>query len=235
MVFDGGTCGPHYRGFKPSREFREDGIMYRFLLFSISCALIYAPAAFGASGSYTGPGFSAKLAIQDPHLGDGRYFGTYYFDRGGYRIEINGRARYNKYIFNSFHEYSITVGSNGRMQIDVDKHGALSLQFGDAPCAGFKRAVNIGPDNRGGREIQVWRCASPKQELLDAGFSRDYKSTVWYDLGLKHFVRKESNNGVSITLTKIVPGRQSPILFDNPEQTGPAKASSRIADVETVE
>lgn len=209
--------------------------MRKFFLYSVSFAVIFASAAFGAAGSYTGPGFSAKLAIQDPHLGEGRFFGTYYFDRGGYRIEIEGHARYNKFIFNSFHGYSVAVGSSGRMKIEEDKHGALSLQFDDAPCAGFTSAVNVGSDNRSGREIQVWRCAAPRQALLDAGFSHDYKSTVWYDVGLKHFVRKEANNGVSINLTKIIPGRQSPILFDNPAETGPAKASSRIADVETVE
>lgn len=209
--------------------------MYKFIGFSIFSAVMCATVALGAAGKYTGPGLSADLVIKDPHLGNGRFSGTYYFDRGGYRIEIDGHARYKKFIFNSFHEYSITVGSNGKMDIDEDKHGALALQFGDAPCAGFARAVNIGSDNKAGRELQVWRCASPRQELLDAGFSRDYKSTVWYDSELKHFVRKESNDGVSIALKKIVPGRQSPILFDNPAQTGPVKATSRVADVETLE
>jgi hypothetical protein len=214
---------------------REDGKMNKFIGFSILAIIIAVLAPLASAGKYTGPGLSADIVIRDPRLGSGRYTGRYHFDRGGYRIEIDGRARINLLIFNSFREYFISIGSNKRMEIDGDKHGVLALRFGDAPCAGFKNALSVGTDSSAGREIQVWRCDRPKQALLDSGFRRDYKVTVWYDDALKHFVRKEANNGVKIELKKIVPGRQSPALFDIPTESAAVTSTTRIADVETVE
>lgn len=201
-------------------------------ILAVVIAVLTSPAS---AGKYTGPGLSADVVIRDPRLGSGRYTGRYYFDRGGYRIEINGRARIKSFVFNSFHEYFISVGSNKRMEIDEDKHGALALQFGDAPCAGFNNALNVGTDNSAGRELAVWRCDRPKQALLDAGYRQNYKVTVWYDDALKHFIRKEANNGVKIELKKIVPGRQSPVLFDIPTESSAAATTTRVADVEAME
>ncbi len=201
-------------------------------VFAVMLAILAPPAA---AGKYTGPGLSADIVIRDPRLGSGRYTGRYHFDRGGYRIEIDGRARVKSLVFNSYREYFISIGSNNRMEIEEDKHGALSLQFGDSPCAGFKNAFSVGTDSSSGREIHVWRCDRPKQALLDSGFRRDYKVTVWYDNALKHFVRKEANNGVKIELKKIVPGRQSPALFDIRAEHAATSSTTRIADVETVE
>jgi hypothetical protein len=203
-----------------------------FSILTVVFAVLTAPVS---AGQYTGPGLAADLVIRDPRLGSGRYTGRYIFDRGGYRIDINGRARFKSFVFNSFHEYFISVGSNKRMNIDEDKHGSLALQFGDLPCAGFKNAFNVGTDNSGGRELQVWRCDRPKQALLDAGYRQGYKVTVWYDSTLRHFVRKEANDGVKIELNKIIPGRQSPALFDIPTEATAASSTTRVADVETVE
>ena len=209
--------------------------MKKLIGLSILAVVIAVLAPPASAGKYTGPGLSADVVIRDPRLGSGRYTGRYYFDRGGYRIEINGRARIKSFVFNSFHEYSISVGSNKRMEIDEDKHGALTMQFGDAPCAGFDNAFNVGTDNSAGRELEVWRCDRPKQALLDAGFRQNYKVTVWYDDALKHFIRKEANNGVKIELKKIVPGRQSPALFDIPTESSAAASTTRVADVEAAE
>lgn len=209
--------------------------MKKLIGLAVLAVAICAAALPASAGKYTGPGLSAELVIRDPKLGSGRYSGRYYFDRGGYRIEIDGRARYNSFVFNSFHQYFISTRSNKRMAVDEDKHGALTLQFGDAPCAGFTNAVNVGSDGKAGRELQVWHCDRPRQALLDAGHSPEYKITVWYDDELKHFVRKEANNGVTIELRKVVPGRQSPALFDAPTESGPVSATARVADVETVE
>lgn len=207
--------------------------MNKLIGLSILAVVIAVLAPPASAGKYTGPGLSADVVIRDPRLGSGRYTGRYYFDRGGYRIEINGRARFKSFVFNSFHEYLISIGSNRRMEIDEDKHGALAMQFGDTPCAGFNNALNLGTDNSAGRELKVWRCDRPKQALLDAGFRRDYKVTIWYDDVLKHFIRKEANNGVKIELKKIAPGRQSPALFDIPTESAGAATTTRIADVET--
>ena len=201
-------------------------------IFAVVVACLAPPAA---AGKYTGPGLSADLVIRDPRLGSGRYTGRYHFDRGGYHIEIYGRSRITSFVFNSFHEYSVSVGSNRKSEIDDDKHGALAMQFGDAPCAGFSNAISVGTDNSAGRELQVWRCEHPKQALRDAGFRQGYKVTVWYDGALKHFIRKEANNGVQIELKKIVPGRQPPAMFDIPTESGAAAMTSRVADVETAE
>jgi hypothetical protein len=210
-------------------------MMYRLATLSLIAAIFCAGITPAFAGKYTGPGLSAKLVIRDPRLGSGRYGGTYYFDRGGYRIEIEGRARYKTFVFNSFYAYFITIGANRRMEVEDDKDGSLSAQFGDEPCAGFNNALNIGSDSAGGRELEVWRCDRPKQELLDSGVGRDHKTTVWYDPDLKHFIRKESNDGVKIELKDIVPGRQAPVLFDIPTQSGPVSATGRVADVETIE
>lgn len=202
---------------------------------SVLAIVAYAAAPPALAGEYTGPGFSADLTIRDHRLGSGRYHGRYYFDRGGYRMEIDGRSRVKAFIFNSFDSYFVSVGANKRVDIDEDKSGALSMLFSDTPCAGFHNAFQAGSDGRGGRELKIWRCDKPKQELLDAGYSWEHKATVWYDEGLKHFVRMESNDGVKIELSNVVPGRQAPSLFDVPTEGGPVQASTRIADVETVD
>lgn len=203
-----------------------------FSILAIVLAILAVPAS---AGKYTGPGLSADVVIRDPRLGSGRYTGRYHFDRGGYRIEINGRARVKSFVFNSFHRYFITVGANKRMDIDEDDHGSLAMLFGDAPCGGFNTSFNVGTDNSGGRELQVWRCDNPKQELIDAGYRPGFKVTIWYDDSLRHFIRKEANNGVKIELKNIIPGRQSPVLFDIPTEPTAAASTTRIADVETVE
>lgn len=209
--------------------------MHKLFGLSFLAIVVCVASPPASAGKYTGPGLFAEMTITDPKLGKGRYKGRYYFDRGGYRLEIDGRARLKSYVFNTFFEYFISTRSNGRMEIDEDQHGALAVLFGDAPCNGFRRAINVGTDSRGGRELHIWRCNQPKQPLLDAGFSRDYKITIWYDGELKHFVRKEANNGVTIELKKIVPGRQSPALFNIPAEAGVVSATDRIADVETIE
>jgi hypothetical protein len=209
--------------------------MNKFIGFSIFAVVLAVLAPPAAAGKYSGPGLSAEIVIRDPRLGSGRYTGRYHFDRGGYRIEIDGRTRIKSLVFNSFREYSISIGSNNRVEIKEDKYGAMSLQFDDAPCAGFKNAISAGKDRSFGRDIQVWRCDRPKQALLDSGFRHNYKVTVWYDTALKHFVRKEANNGVKIELKKIVPGRQSPALFDIRSEHAATSSTARIADVETVE
>ena len=209
--------------------------MNKFIGISILAVVLAALAAPASAGKYTGPGLSADIVIKDPRLGSGRYTGRYHFDRGGYRIEIDGRARFKSFVFNSFHEYFISIGANKRMEIEEDKHGALAMLFSDAPCAGFNAAFNVGPENSGGRELQVWRCDGPKQALMDYGYRLDHKVTVWYDDTLKHFVRKEANSGVKIQLKNIIAGRQSPVLFDIPTEPTAATSTTRIADVETVE
>lgn len=209
--------------------------MYKIIAISVFAVAVCVAAPPASAGKYTGTGLSAEMVIRDPRLGSGRYNGRYYFDRGGYRMEIDGRARLKSFVFNSFHRYVISVGADRRMDISEDKHGAYNMQFGDAPCAGFRRAVNVGSNRKAGRELQVWRCDHPKQALLDAGFSRDHKTTVWYDDELKHFIRKETNNGMTIELKKIAPGRQSPALFNVPSQAGSVSATARVGDVEAVE
>lgn len=209
--------------------------MYRLIGISVFAIAVCVAAPQASAGKYSGPGLSAELVIRDPKLGEGRYTGRYYFDRGGYRIEIEGKTRFKSFVFNSFHRYFISVGANRRTEISEDDHGAYEMQFGDAPCAGFSTAFKVDSNSTAGRELQIWRCDQPKQALLDAGFSRDHKATVWYDDELKHFIRMEANDGVTIELKKIVPGRQSPSLFNVPTEAGPVSATGRVADVETVE
>ncbi len=66
--------------------------MNKLIGLSIFAVVIAVLAPSASAGKYTGPGLSADLVIRDPRLGSGRYTGRYHFDRGGYRIQINGRA-----------------------------------------------------------------------------------------------------------------------------------------------
>lgn len=209
--------------------------MYRLIalpLVAMIAGLVSSPAL---SGEYSGPGFAADLVIRDSKLGSGKYHGRYYFDRGGYRMDIDGRSRVKTFVFNSFHRYSISVGANRRVDIEEDKNGTFSMLFDDSPCAGFHNALQVGSDAQSGREVQIWRCDKPKQALLDGGYGWDHRVTIWYDEELKHFVRLESNDGVRIALKNIKPGRQAPSLFNVPNESGPVKATARIAEVESVD
>ncbi len=207
--------------------------MLRFavlLPFAATVAWWSVPAA---AGSYSGPGLAADVVLTDPALGEGRFTGKFHFDRAGTRFDLNGKkARLNAIIFNSFNEYLITVSRKNTVQVSRRLGEALSAQFGDEPCGGFKSAVSLGTESLAGRTIQVWRCENPRQPLLDAGFRPEIKETIWYDIGLKHFIRKENNDGVKIELRNIIPGRQPPALFDVPSDYAQLNSSSRIADVE---
>ena len=185
------------------------------------------------AGEYSGPGLSANVVLTDPSLGKGRFTGKFYFDRAGTRFDLNGeKAKLSAIIFNSFSKYLITVSRKNSVKIDERIGEALSAQFGDEPCGGFKKSVSLGTESVSGRKIQVWRCEKPKQVLLDAGFRPGIKETVWYDVGLRHFIRKENNDGVKIELRHIIPGRQAPALFDVPADYAQLNNSSRIADVD---
>jgi len=186
-----------------------------------------------SAGSYSGPGLAANLVLTDPSLGEGRFTGKFHFDRAGTRFDLNGKkARLSAIIFNSFNEYVITVSQKNSISVSSRLGEALSAQFGDEPCGGFRNATSLGTESLSGRTIQVWRCENPRQPLLDAGFRPEIKETIWYDVGLKHFIRKENNDGVKIELRSIIQGRQPPALFDVPPDFAQLNSSSRIADVE---
>lgn len=205
-------------------------------MFRLIFALPFMALAFSwpaLAGNYSGPGLSANVVLTDPSLGKGRFTGKFYFDRAGTRFDLNGKkAKLSAIIFNSFSEYLITVSRKNSVRINERIGQALSAQFGDEPCGGFKRSVSVGNETISGRNIQVWRCEKPRQVLLDAGFRPGIKETVWYDVGLKHFIRKENNDGVRIELRHILQGRQAPALFDVPSDYAQLNSSSRIADVE---
>ena len=207
--------------------------MSRFMVLLPIAILTLSWPAPCMAGKYSGPGLSADVVITDPSLGEGRFTGKFYFDRAGTRFDLNGKkARLNAIIFNSFNQYLITVSRKNSVRVSERLGEALSAQFGDEPCGGFKSAVSLGTESLSGRTIQVWRCETPRQVLLDAGFRPGIKETIWYDLGLKHFIRKENNDGVKIELRNIVPGRQPPALFDVPSDYAQLNSLSRIADVE---
>lgn len=204
------------------------------LVFALAIVAIgFSVPAPAEAGKYTGPGLAANVVITDPSLGKGRFTGTFHFDRAGTRFDLNGKkAKLSAIIFNRFNEYLITVSRKNSVSVNARVGEALSAQFGDEPCGGFKNAVSLGTESLSGRTIQVWRCETPKQALLDAGFRPGIKETVWYDSGLKHFIRKENNDGLRIELRNIIPGRQPPMLFDVPSDYTRLNKSARIADVE---
>ena len=207
--------------------------MIRQIFLLAFIALAFSWSAPAVAGKYTGPGLAANVVLTDPSLGKGRFTGSFHFDRAGTRYDLNGRkAKLSAIIFNSFNEYLITVSRRNSVRVNERVGEALSAQFGDEPCGGFRKSVSLGTESLSGRNIQVWRCEKPKQVLLDAGFRPGIKETVWYDVGLKHFIRKENNDGVRIELRNIVPGRQSPALFDVPSDFAQLNSSARIADVE---
>ncbi|UCH73341.1 MAG: hypothetical protein JSU82_13445 [Rhodospirillales bacterium] len=204
----------------------------RTALLPLAALALSWPAPAGA-GNYSGPGLAADVVITDPALGEGRFTGKFHFDRAGTRFDLNGkRVRFSALIFNSFNEYLITVSRRNDITVSHRLGEALSAQFGDEPCGGFKDSVSLGTESLAGRTIQVWRCERPRQPLLDAGFGPEIEETIWYDIGLKHFIRKENNHGVKIELRNIIAGRQPPALFDVPSDFAQLNSSSRIADVE---
>ncbi|MDH3228411.1 MAG: hypothetical protein OEN55_01340 [Alphaproteobacteria bacterium] len=207
--------------------------MFKFVALLPFAALAFSWPAPAGAGTYSGPGLAADVVITDPSLGEGRFTGKFHFDRAGTRFDLNGKkARLSAIIFNSFNEYLITVSRKNSVRVSERVGEALSAQFGDEPCGGFKSAISLGTESLAGRTIQVWRCEHPKQILLDAGFRPEIKETIWYDIGLKHFIRKENNDGVKIELRNIIAGRQPPALFDVPSDYARLNNSSRIADVE---
>jgi len=204
----------------------------RFALLPLAALAMACPSVAWA-GSYSGPGLAAHVLLTHPSLGEGRLTGMFHFDRAGTRFDLNGkRAKLSAIIFNSYNEYVITVSRKNSITVSQRLGEALSAQFGDEPCGGFSNAVSLGSESLKGRTIQIWRCENPRQPLLDAGFRPEIKETIWYDVGLKHFIRKENNDGVRIELRNIVPGRQPPALFDAPSDFARLNNSARIADVE---
>lgn len=207
--------------------------MFRFVALLPFAILAVCWSSPVGAGSYSGPGLAADVLMTDPSLGEGRFTGKFHFDRAGTRFDLNGKkAQLRAIIFNSFNEYLITVSRKNSVRVSARIGEALSAQFGDEPCGGFKTAVSLGTESLSGRVIQVWRCEHPRQVLLDAGFRPEIKETIWYDIGLKHFIRKENNDGVKIELRNIIAGRQPPALFDVPSDYAQLNSASRIADVE---
>lgn len=184
------------------------------------------------AGEYSGPGISADLVLKNPRLAKDQITGRYYFDRGGSRMDLNGAAKYRSLIFNSYARTLITVSRKSSVTVSLKDGRALAAQFGDPPCTGYRRALMLGSERRYGRTIEVWRCDVPVQALRDAGVRRGLKVTVWYDPDLKHFIRKEDNNGVSIELRNIVAARQPPSLFDVPADFATLQSADRLAEVE---
>ena len=201
-------------------------------ILSVLVAAAILAAAPAHAGKYTGPGLVADLVLKDPSLGKGRITGKYHFDRGGSRMQLNGKTKFRSIIFNSFAETLITINADSRVNVDLDRGKALAALFGDEPCGGFKRAIRLGAEPKYGRTIHVWRCDQPRQVLRDAGFRHGYKVTVWYDEDLKHFIRKEDNNGMSIELRNIIAARQAPSLFDVPADFATLRSADRLAEVE---
>ncbi len=201
-----------------------------FMVLSVVAALGVARPAL--AGEYSGPGISADLVMNNPALSKDRITGRYHFDRGGSRMDLNGAAKIRSLIFNSYARTLITVSRKSRVTVSLDDGRALAAQFGDQPCTGYRRALMLGSERRYGRTIEVWLCDVPQQALRDAGVRRGLKVTVWYDPDLKHFIRKEDNNGVSIELRNIVAARQAPSLFDVPADFATLQSADRLAEVE---
>ncbi len=184
------------------------------------------------AAEYSGPGLSADLVMEDARMTKGRITGRYYFDRGGQRYDFNGKTKERSLIMNRFSRHLIAVSRKNRVRVDENRGAALALRFGDEPCLGYGKSIFLGSENRFGRTIQVWRCEHPGQILIDGGFRPREKVTVWFDTGLKHFIRMESNSGAWIELRNIRPGRQAPSLFDAPSEFAQLNAAARMAEVE---
>lgn len=194
------------------------GLLGRLTALSVIAMAAIAPAR---AGEYSGPGLSADFAIEDAALGKGRITGRFYLDRGGSRLDFNGRAKHRSFIFNSFSRHVITVSRNSSIRVDERRGRGLAAQFGDAPCGGYARARLIGSESRFGRPVKVWRCERPQQDAIDGGVRPGSKATIWYDVGLKHFIRKELSTGAWIELRNIRAGRQAPSRFDSPSEFKP--------------
>lgn len=206
--------------------------MYRFIMALALSVAFGAPASAWAT-EYTGPGLSADLVMVDGRVGSGRISGRYYFDRGGQRYELAGKTKQKMLIFNRFSANMILVGRNDKVRVDENRGAAHAARFGDEPCGGYAKALFLGSESRFGRTTQVWRCERPQQVLIDGGFRPRERVTVWFDTGLKHFIRIESNTGAWIELSNIREGRQPPALFDAPSRFSQFSVSAQVADVDS--
>lgn len=213
---------------------KGDG-MSRFILAMATLAAMAIGPSPAHAADYTGPGLSADLVMVDARLGSGRLTGRYYFDRGGQRFELDGKTKHRMLIFNRFSAHSIVVERNDRVRVDERRGAALAVRFGDEPCGGYARSLFLGSESRFGRSIQVWRCERPRQVLIDGGFRPRERVTVWFDTGLKHFIRLESSTGAWIELRNIREGRQPPAFFDTPADFAQFNVSTRVAEVEATE
>lgn len=180
--------------------------------------MVFAPAW---AGEYSGPGLAADFVMEDARLAKGKISGRYYLDRGGSRLDFNGSVKYRSLIFNSFSMHLITVSQNNSIRVDERRGRGLAAQFGDAPCGGYAKARLIGSESRFGRPVKVWRCERPLQEAINGGVRPGSRATVWYDVGLKHFIRRELSTGQWIELRNIRAGRQAPSRFDTPSEFKP--------------
>lgn len=194
------------------------GLLGRLTVLS-AIAMAAAPAW---AGEYTGPGLSADFRMQDVRLAKGRITGRYYMDRGGSRMDFNRSTKHRSLIFNSFSRHLITVSRKGsNIRVNERRGRGLAAQFGDAPCGGYAKARLIGAESRFGRPVKVWRCERPQQAAINGGVRPGSSATIWYDVGLKHFIRKEYSYGPWIELRNIRTGRQAPSRFDSPSEFKP--------------
>lgn len=201
------------------------GLWARFaVLLAINMAALPALA-----GEYSGPGLSADFVMEDARLAKGRVTGRYYLDRGGSRLDFTGNAKHRSLIFNSFSMHLITISRNHSIRVDERRGRGLAAQFGDSPCGGYGKSRLIGSESRYGRPLKVWRCERPLVDAIDGGIRPGSTATVWYDVGLKHFIRKEYSTGVWIELRNIRAGRQAPSRFDAPSEFKPLTVTASPA------
>lgn len=188
----------------------------------LAILLAIAMAAVPAwAGEYSGPGLSADFLMADARLAKGKMAGRYYLDRAGNRLDFKGGAKHRSMIFNSFSRHLITVSRKGGILVDERRGLGLAALFGDAPCSGYAKARLIGSESRSGRPVKIWRCERPLAVATNGGVRPGSKATVWYDVGLKHFIRKEFSFGPWIELRNIRAGRQAPSRFDSPSEFKP--------------
>lgn len=184
------------------------------------------------AGEYSGPGLSADFIMEDARLAKGKIAGRYYLDRAGSRLDFKSRVKHRSMIFNSFSRHLITVSRKGGIRVDERRGLGLAALFGDAPCSGYAKSRLIGSESRAGRPIKVWRCERPLAAAANGGVRPGSRATVWYDVGLKHFIRKEFNFGPWIELRNIRTGRQAPSRFDSPSEFKPLTFSATTPAVQ---
>jgi hypothetical protein len=165
---------------------------------------------------WTGPGFSADMAIVDPEYPGQEMLGKMFVDKPGMRIEQTMEGERSVTIVHFAEETTLVLMPAEKAYMELppeamagETESLRGLAEGD-PCTVYKRSKKLGSETLQGRRTEKWRCQDPKYDDGAAG------ATLWYAPSLSFVVREKDDDGNEFELRNIKEGRQPAELFQVP-------------------